>query len=294
MAQVKSFAIGNGDMCYIRHGSDNFTIIDCCLPDDRMGSILAELAAQSRDKGISRFISTHPDQDHIAGLLELDDSLGILNFYCVENAATKSGPTADFDRYVALRDGPKAFYIYKGRQRRWMNLPSPERGSSGLTCLWPSRSDPDFRSALADAAAGLSPNNISPILRYTIQGGPSMVWMGDLETDFMEKIADKVAFEKTHILFAPHHGRSSGKVPHEWLERLNPDLIVIGEAPSEYLDYYRGYNIITQNSAGDVLFDTAAGRVHVYTGDANYYVDYLADDGLDRLSGLYYLGTLYI
>lgn len=59
MSIVKPFAIGDGDMYYIRHGSDNFTIIDCNLPDDRMGSILAELKTRSKDKGITRFISTH-------------------------------------------------------------------------------------------------------------------------------------------------------------------------------------------------------------------------------------------
>lgn len=35
MSIIKSYAIGNGDMYYIRHNSDNFTIIDCSMPDDR-------------------------------------------------------------------------------------------------------------------------------------------------------------------------------------------------------------------------------------------------------------------
>ncbi len=294
MPTVKSYGIGNGDMYYIRHGSDNFTIIDCSIPEERLGSILAELTTESSDKVIKRFISTHPDQDHISGLVELDDHLAIRNFYCVKNQATKTSPTADFERYVELRDGSKAFYIYKGCQRRWMNESSDERGSSGLNLLWPNTADPDFLSALRDAAVGMTPNNISPIIRYSVENGPSMIWMGDLETDFMEKIADKVTITKTNILFAPHHGRTSGKVPREWLDRLNPDLVVIGEAPSEYLDYYRGYNIITQNSAGDVLFDTATGKIHIYVEDSNYYVDYLANDGLDVKDGLYYVGTLYV
>ena len=34
MSKVKSFSVGNGDMFYIRHNSDNFTTIDCCLTDD--------------------------------------------------------------------------------------------------------------------------------------------------------------------------------------------------------------------------------------------------------------------
>lgn len=171
MSLIKSFAIGNGDMFYIRHGSDNFTIIDCSIPDDRTGTLLAELHTESKSKGITRFISTHPVQGHIGGLVELDDHLRLANFYTVENAATKSQPTADFDRYVELRDSSKAFYIYKGCSRRWMNDNDDDRGSSGLDVLWPDTTNVDFLDALDVAAAGGSPNNISPIIRYSLNGG---------------------------------------------------------------------------------------------------------------------------
>ena len=290
---VKSLSVGNGDMYYIRHGSDNFTIIDCNLPEDRMGSVLAELTTQSAGKKVTRFISTHPDQDHIAGLVELDDHLRLRNFYCVRNAAMKPIPTADFDRYRELHDDPKkAYYIYAGCGRRWMNRSTEERGGSGLEILWPITDDSDFLSAAADAANGMTPNNISPILKYSLSAGASMLWLGDLETDFMEKILDKVNIPKVDILFAPHHGRDSGKVPKEWLKRMNPQLIVIGNAPSEYINYYAGYETLTQNSCGDVLFDVTKGKTRIYVGDSAYQVDYLTDEGLDPLHGLYYIGTL--
>jgi beta-lactamase superfamily II metal-dependent hydrolase len=83
-------------MYYIRHGSDNFTMIDCSIPSDRQGSILTEISNQSKDKGIHRFISTHPDQDHSSGLSALDDHWSIVNFYCVKNNATKDSETSDF------------------------------------------------------------------------------------------------------------------------------------------------------------------------------------------------------
>lgn len=293
MSLVKSFAIGNGDMYYIRHGSDNFSIIDCSLPEDRKGSILAEITTQSKDKDIRRFISTHPDQDHISGLAALDDHQSIVNFYCVKNAATKENPTKDFERYCSLRDdAKKSFYLYKGCSRKWMNQSDEERGSAGINILWPVTSDPDFKSALKDAAEGMTPNNISCIVKYRLVDGATMLWMGDLETDFMEKIEDKVDIPEVDILFAPHHGRDSGKVPGAWLERMDPSLIVIGEAPSEYLNYYAGYDIVTQNSAGDLLFDCQKGKTHIYAGDNAYQVDFLTDEGLDHSHGLYYIGTL--
>ena len=68
-------------MFYINHGSDNFTIIDCCLTAENKDAILDEIAALSAKKGITRFISTHPDDDHIRGLGFLDDRIDLLNFY---------------------------------------------------------------------------------------------------------------------------------------------------------------------------------------------------------------------
>ena len=90
MSLVKSFSVGDGDMFYIQHGTDNFSIIDCSLPDDREDEILDEIAAAQEGKGITRFISTHPDQDHLQGIVQLDDRFKLLNFYVVKNAATKS------------------------------------------------------------------------------------------------------------------------------------------------------------------------------------------------------------
>jgi beta-lactamase superfamily II metal-dependent hydrolase len=293
MSLVKSFAVGNGDMYYIRHETDNFTIIDCSLPEERGGSIMAELKAQSRDKGISRFISTHPDQDHISGLMELDDLMPIRNFYCVKNSATKSVPTDDFKRYCSLRDDQKkAFYLARFCKRRWMNQSDEGRSHAGLQCLWPIVGDPDHTSALADAAAGMTPNNISSIVQYKREDGVTMVWMGDLETDYMEKLQKKFDLPEVDILFAPHHGRDSGKVPPKWLQQLNPGLIIIGEAPSEYLNYYDGYDIITQNSTGDVVFDCVKDKVHIYVAEHTYRAPCLDDENQNDAHSLYYLGTL--
>lgn len=186
------------------------------------------------------------------------------------------------------------FGLAGGSQRRWMNKDGDGRGSSGINILWPDREDDDFKSALADAAAGMTPNNISPVITYSVKNGPTMAWMGDLETDFMEKIVDKVNIGAVDILLAPHHGRTSGKVPDKWLRKMSPSLIVIGNAPSEYLHYYSDYDIITQNSAGDVLFQTDGNAVRIYVGESTYSVNFLTDEGFDHTHGLYYIGSLYV
>lgn len=292
MSIIKSFAVGNGDMFYIQHNSDNFSIIDCSLYDGNRERIANEIVSEAEKKGITRFISTHPDEDHIHGLRHLDNKIGILNFYCVENAANKEEETDDFKKYCELRDGDKAFNLYQGCSRKWMNQGDEERKNSGINILWPKTDNEHFIDALSEAKNGKNPNNISPIITYTLQDGVKAIWFGDLEKDFLDQIKDEIEFTAVDILFAPHHGRKSGKIPKEILDVLEPKIVIIGESACEDLDYYSGFNTITQNSAGDITLECLAGKIHVYVSNDNYQVSFLDKQSADKYN--YYIGTLVL
>lgn len=118
--------------------------------------------------------------------------------------------------------------------------------------------------------------------------------MGDLETEFMERISNVLNLPKTAILFAPHHGRRSGKVPSDLLEAMDPEIVIIGEAPSAHLNYYAGYNTITQNSAGDIVFDCNNDYIDIYVSSESYSVTFLVDRKLANNHGAYYLGSLKV
>ena len=294
MSIIKSLSVGNGDMFYIKHGSSNFTIIDCNMDDTNREMITDEIISESSGKDIKRFISTHPDEDHIHGLKYLDDKIGIVNFYCVANEATKEDESEDFIKYKELRDSEKAFYIYRECSRCWMNRNDEEKkyGSSGINILWPLREDENYKSELENVKNGESPNNISPIIKYSLNEGVNVLWFGDLENSFMEKIKDTIELPEADIIFAPHHGRKSGKIPKEWMESINPKIVIIGEAPSEKINYLSGYNTITQNTAGNIILDCDKGMVDIYVTNENYSVDFLENnDKSDNYSGKY-IGTL--
>lgn len=293
MSIVKSFAVGNGDMFYIKHNSDNFTIIDCNLSAETAEDRIAELKRESLARGVTRFISTHPDQDHFGGIELLDDAMPIRNFYVVDNQAIKADETESFKHYCSLRDdASKAFYIHKGCSRKWMNRSDDLRGSSGISILWPDVDNPDFKNALAACNAGESYNNLSAVIRYKVEGGASFLWLGDLETEFMEEIADHINLEKTTVVFASHHGRDSGKIPDSWLEKLDPQIVVIGEAPSRHLNYYTGYMTITQNSAGDITMECVDDKVHFYVSNPNYWHKGLIDEGRNTFEN--YVGSITV
>jgi len=293
MVKIKSFDVGSGDTFYIRHGSDNFTVIDCNLIDSRRDEILDELIKESTGKGIRRFISTHPDEDHFHGIEALNKKQEIINFYCVENSATKTDETDSFLKYCELRDSDKAFYLYKGCSRKWMNRGDDERGAAGINILWPVTDNEAFQAALDICNDGGSPNNISPIISYEMNSGVKVLWFGDLEHDFMESIQDDYSMLEADIVFAPHHGRLSGAIPQKWLEQIDPQIIIIGAAPSAELKYFNNYNTITQNSAKDIILMCDGNQVDIYSSNENYGLrSYLTNKNKSDIDDGYYIGTL--
>jgi len=293
MSRIKSFAVGLGDMFYINHGTDNFTLIDCFLNEDNTDIILNQVGPLSRAKGITRFISTHPDDDHIRGLEALDEEIHIVNFYVVPNKVTKEDDTESFQKYCELRDDTKkAFYIYKGCSRKWMNREGDGRGSSGIDILWPDLANERFKQALADAEAGASPNNISAIIRYSLNDGAKVIWFGDMHKDFMELIENNFDTSPVDIAFAPHHGRRTGRIPASVLKKLSPKIIILGEAAVEDLDHYTGYNRIPQNVTGDIILECVAHKVHIFTSKPCSAV-FLDNENM-TLKGAHYLGTLQV
>ena len=302
-AIVKSFSVEDsngeqGDMFYIQHQSSNFSIIDCCLNDYTKERIVREIIAMRKGKAITRVISTHPDEDHISGIEYLDQEIGILNFYCVNNKAIKDVESESFKHYCKLRDDDqKHYYVYKGCKRKWMNdndeTDGHNYGSSGINFLWPIITNEEFKNALSKASKGVAFNNISPVFTYSLQDGVTILWMGDMEHDFLEKVKDNIDWPEVDILFAPHHGRESGKVSADVLKKINPSIIIVGEAPSVYLDYYNGYNTITQNSAQDIVFLCEEGKVHIYVSADNYSVSFLKQETVPKRDNEHYIGTLY-
>lgn len=307
MSVVKSFSVCSkkgqpGDMFYINHGTDNFSVIDCCLNDERKDEIIEEIKNIRSKKGIFRFISTHPDDDHICGLIDFTNKINIENFYCVNNCAMNPDGEVDFKLYCKLRDSShysnySAYHIYQGCSRKWMNDSNEERKSSGINILWPKIDNADFKSVLESVKDWKEVNNLSPIIRYACDTASSFIWFGDLENSFMEKIKDTIKLPETKVVFAPHHGRISGKLISEWLKQLQPTLIIIGEAESENLCYYCNYDTITQNTAGDITFRCENNEINIYVSNKDYdphfknivfdtsKLKYLADFG-------YYKGTI--
>ena len=276
MSIVKSFSFPKGevrgDMFYIKHNVDSFTVIDCYLlansqfaENNRQKEIIDEIVAESRGR-IRRFISTHPDNDHIAGIDELFRRWPTNNFYAVANDIPSNEEDSSLTKYIELRDSVN-FPIERGITRCWLNDSNDDHNSSGIRFLWPVLNNRAFQDSLKKVEEGNDVNNICPVFTYKLNGGAKYLWMGDLNTKMQQCFYDvcKDAISPVNILFQPHHGRESGSVPDDLLKLLSPQLVVIGNAPSNHINYGDSQMTITQNSSGDLTFENEGKYVHVYS-----------------------------
>ena len=276
MSIVKSFSFPKGDIrgdtFYIKHGVSSFTVIDCYLlsnsnneENNRQQEIIDEIVEQSEGR-VRRFISTHPDNDHIAGIEELFKRWSTTNFYAVDNEIPKDKSKSSLTKYLELKNNHN-FAIKRGIKRCWLNDSNDEHKSSGINFQWPILSNKKFKEALDKVSQGQNVNDICPIFTYSIDGGAKYMWMGDLETEMQQAYYDECSanIPRVNILFQPHHGRKSASVPENLLNALDPQLIIIGNAPYEYIDYGDSRMTITQNTAGDIIFVNDDGYVHIYS-----------------------------
>lgn len=102
--------------------------------------------------------------------------------------------------------------------------------------------------------------------------------VGDLERDFMENVKDEISFLLVDVVFTPHHGRKSGRLPKSVLDKLTPHIIVVGEDSSVDLTYYSDYNTIAQNTSGDITFYCDGSKVKVYVENCTYSVRFLTNE----------------
>lgn len=269
---IKSFSFPDGeirgDTFYIKHLSNNFTVIDCYLKDGddrscRREEILDEIGVVSQGREI-RFVSTHPDKDHILGIDKLYEYWGDQKFYAVENETPAEEGNESLTKYLSLKDnqdGP----IEEGFDEDGM---TSGNNCCGLRFLWPKTDNKKFKQALKAVKDGESPNNISFVMQYSVRDGARYLWMGDMETDMQEEFHRecKNQVESVDVLFHPHHGRKSSAPPEDLLKLLDPQIIVIGNAPCDDINYDNPEKTITQNTAGDIVFVNAERElVHVFT-----------------------------
>lgn len=252
-----------------------------------------------RTSSLFRFISTHPDMDHLDGFNRLANGISIKNFW--DSGARKTKPDfegspykeEDWDRYVKFRDGKEngANRVYCLADFRFKYANEDDVGGSGdgLYILAPNQKLVDDANSTGDF------NDCSYVILYKSSGGDIII-PGDAHDKTWEYILENYEddIKNCKFLLAPHHGRKSDR-DYSFLDTMKPDLTLFGCAPSEHLAYsawnYRKLVYVTQNQCGNMVLRTREGRLDVYIENENFAREVCSNTSQDTL-GYFYICTL--
>jgi beta-lactamase superfamily II metal-dependent hydrolase len=173
-----------------------------------------------------RFILSHPDADHMAGIRRvLTGSLSVQNFWDLRHTRTKTefkneDAKSDWLVYEAFRQNLAVDGI------TWPKRISPLRGDTGdfwtadnVEILSPTA------QLVADADKADAYNDASYVLRFR-HGTSSVLLASDVEDKAWHDMIDAGVNLFANVLIASHHGRKSGFC-EDAMNLIRPDLVVV-------------------------------------------------------------------
>ena len=246
--EVTFFDVGQGDAAFIETPERQQILID----GGPNSAILEKLGKEMPfwDRTIDWIILTHPEKDHLAGLLE------VLKSYKVENILWTGvvRDTAEFTEWQKLikEEGAKIFIAEAGV--RILGGPTSLQiwGRSDLDVLYP------FESL---EGKEMKDSNDTSIIVKLIFGKISFLFTGDASQSVEKRLVLGLAKHNldAEVLKVGHHG-SKTSTSGEFVEAVSPDIAVIsagrnnsyGHPHREVLDNLAGVNIFRTDLSGDI------------------------------------------
>lgn len=206
--EVIFFDVGQGDAIFIETPKNQQVLIDGG-PDK---TVLEKISQEVPffDKKIDLVILTHPDADHLTGLIS------VLKHYQVGHIIT-SGFEKDTVTYNKWRNLIEDKNIPLTLAQSGQKIIFQDDLS--LEILWP---DQSLINSFSDKA-----NNVSVVGRL-IYGQTEFLLTGDIEKKVESYLVNYLSAKKlkSDILKAPHHGSKTSS-SQNFLKTINPEIVVI-------------------------------------------------------------------
>lgn len=203
--------VGQGDAILITQGN-----VQMLIDGGKDGKLLLEKLGKFIpfwDRNIEEIVATHPDQDHIGGLID------VLKYYKV-GAVLETKATSDSETYKAweeavAREGAQSIEAVKGTAMKFSDVAEAE-------VLYP--------FSPIGSSDKSSNNQYSVIIKLTV-GQDSFLFTGDLPKEQeLALISDKFAQDSrvlnSRVLKVAHHG-SKYSTSDEFLDAVRPEEAII-------------------------------------------------------------------
>ena len=245
---VSFLDVGQGDATFIESPSGVQVLID----GGPGSNVLRQLAKHMRffDRTIDVVVATHPDKDHIAGLVDVLLRYEVSTIVLTENNSATPAAT-QFESLVEQED---AEIIYARRGQTF------DLGMGALlTTLFPDRNPEDLES-----------NTASIISRLTY-GETSFVFTGDAPQSVERYLVSLYGIGlQSDVLKVGHHG-SKTSTAETFVSAVDPDYAVIssgknnryGHPHQQVVDILDASDIETKNTAysGSIMFRSDGNSV---------------------------------
>lgn len=266
MLRIHFLNVGKGSCTIIEHSSSNISMIDIDnlkSQDKDVINPIEYFQSKFKDRGIFRFILTHPDLDHMSGLDDIvENKITVLNFWDTDNNKTipedswKDCPynKSDWDRYLQFRknsENPKCLQLYRDATGDYytadgISVLSPTTGLVKISNDAP-ETDPDRY------------HHLSYVLMVEYQKKRFLLG-GDASPDVWDDIVKAKGSDilRADVFFAPHHG-SKNNINEEAFKAIKPDYVVVSVA--EGIEYDREYysklaskEVLSTKYYGNIIF----------------------------------------
>ena len=226
---------GQGDAAYIRTPSNQDMLIDGG-PDDKVLSCLGR-HMPFYDRTIDVVILSHPQKDHLQGLISVIDRYNVGYFII----GVEGNDTEGYKKLIQTikKKNIKIKNLYTGD--------SLSLGKVNFSVLWPERkwvasqlgSDLQRAEGLTpttSAVLGLTTdtelNNFSYYLDLNY-GSFNALFTGDGDSQIQPEIMKNTVLPDIDVLKFPHHGSKTG-ILSEFLDKIKPELAVISVGKNSY------------------------------------------------------------
>jgi competence protein ComEC len=249
--EVVFFGVGQGDSAFIETSRNHQILLDGG-PDS---TVLEKLEEEIPlfDRTIDLVILSHPDSDHITGLLEVLKRYEVLNV--LWSGAEKDSALLDEWNNLLSVEGANVFIAERG-----LGLSFGE--SESLEVIYP------LESLEGETIPNM--NNSSVVFRL-VYGETSFLFTGDIYKEVEEEILASEAFLNSDVLKISHHG-SKTSTGEEFLTAVSPRIAVIscgvdnsyGHPHAETLEVLNKYgiNIFRTDQQGDIKLISDKNKIY--------------------------------
>lgn len=244
--RVHFIDVGQGDSIFIESPNGKTMLVDGGVKGagQKVVSYLKELGVNKLDI----VVATHPDADHIGGLIPVLNSIDIGQFY----DSGKVHTSQTFEEMLTLIDTKNIPY----------NVPK-----TGDSIAF----DDDINVKVLNANEHATDNNDASIVLKVTYGNVSFLLTADagiaLEKEMMQNDV------KATILKAGHHGSNTSSSP-EFIQKVHPEVTILGYGEGNKYGHPHAEVVERLQAIGSKIYATAeAGTVIVSTDGVNYDVN---------------------